>query len=99
MLQCRHSTECLHKHYTVTTVSAQGDVRSLQDMRRQPSRRTSTRSKGSSNVLYAVMALLSELDDYGLRLVAAEVRTAHTVPLSAATLFEPLPVVLGAGNS
>ena len=71
----------------------------LQDMRRQASRRASTRSKGSSNVLYAVMALLSELDDYSLRLVGAEVRTAHTVPLAAARPMSLSPFVLGAEKS
>ena len=83
MLQCilaKCSVQCLHKHCTVTTVSARVDVWSLQDIRRQASRRTSTRSKGSSNVLYAVMALLSELDDYSLRLVGAEVRTVTPCP-------------------
>ena len=48
----------------------------MQEARRQAVRRASSRSKGSSNVLYAVMALLSELDDYSLRLVRAEVSSA-----------------------
>ncbi len=69
-------------------------------MRRQASRRTSARSKGSSNVLYAVMALLSELDDYSLRLVGAEVRTLHTVCLyfKLPSYLNSLPSILGAEN-
>lgn len=69
-------------------------------MRRQASRRTSARSKGSSNVLYAVMALLSELDDYSLRLVGAEVRTLHTVSLyfELPSYLNSLPSILGAEN-